>query len=331
MREISFAQAVNEAIREEMERDPTVFLQGEDVGPYGGGYFPVLAGLWEKFGSKRVRDFPISETAMVGSGLGAAMTGLRPIVDLMFSDFAFVAMDQIVNQVAKMRYMSGGKASVPMVIRAVIGGYQSLAAQHSHSPEAIFTQFPGLVVVVPSDPANAKGLLKSAIRNDNPVLFFEHKMLYQCTGPVPDGDHLLPLGKAAIAREGRDVTVAAYAYMTSLALQAADELSGEGVEVEVVDLLTLAPLDREGLLGSVRRTGCLVAVQEAPPMCGLASEVIAMAATDSSLPLRAPLKRVTGREAPVPFSPVLENYILPQREDIVRAVKEVMVQKRVQL
>lgn len=324
MRELSFADAINEAIREEMQRDRRVFVQGEDVGPYGGGYFPALKGLWNDFGAERVRDFPISETAIVGTALGAAMTGLRPVVDLMFADFAFVCFDQIVNQIAKMRYMSGGVAQAPLVLRGAFGGYQHLAAQHSHSMEALFCQFPGLVVVVPSGPRTAKGLLKAAIRSDDPVVFLEHKVLYMMSEPVPqDSEFLLPLGQAEIAREGTDLTLVAHGYMTRLALQAADVLSRDGISAEVVDLCTLSPLDKRTILSSVHRTGRVVAIQEAPPSCGIAAEIVAVVA-ESGADMRAALRRVTGKQAPIPFSPVLESAVLPQVEDIVETARQVM-------
>jgi pyruvate/2-oxoglutarate/acetoin dehydrogenase E1 component len=324
MRELSFADAINEAIREEMQRDHRVFVQGEDVGPYGGGYFPALKGLWDDFGAERVRDFPISETAIVGTALGAAMTGLRPVVDIMFADFAFVCFDQIVNQVAKMRYMSGGVAQVPLVLRGAFGGYQHLAAQHSHSMEALFCQFPGLVVVVPSGAKSAKGLLKAAIRSDDPVVFLEHKMLYQSSEQVPDdSEFLLPLGRADVARDGTDVTLVAHGYMTQLALQAADALFQDGISAEVVDLWTLSPLDGRTILSSVHRTRRVVAIQEAPPSCGIAAEIVAVVA-ESGADMRAPPQRVTGEQAPIPFSPVLESAVLPQVEDIVETARLVM-------
>jgi pyruvate/2-oxoglutarate/acetoin dehydrogenase E1 component len=325
MRELSFAEAIGEAIREEMERDNTVFVQGEDVGAYGGGYYPALKGLWEKFGSERVRDFPISETAIVGTAVGAAMTGLRPVVDIMFADFTFVCFDQIVNQMANMHYMSGGIAKVPMVLRGVHGAYSALASQHSHSPEAVFAQFPGLMVVTPSCSRTAKGLLKSAIRSDDPVVFLEHKMLFTLPpGPVPaETDFVLPLGKAEIAREGKDITIVANSYQTRLALQAAERLAGRGVSVEIVDLLTVTPMDKHTILASIEKTRRLVAVQEAPPVCGIAAEVLACV-FESGISLRKAPQRVTGRQAPIPFSQSLENAALPQVEDIVQAANRVL-------
>jgi pyruvate dehydrogenase E1 component beta subunit len=325
MTDLSFAEAIGAALREEMSRDPAVFVQGEDVGPYGGGYFPAMKGLWEQFGGERVRDFPISESAIVGTAVGAALTGLRPVVDIMFADFTFVCLDQIVNQMALMRYMSGGAARVPMVVRGVHGGYSHQASQHSHSPEAIFCQFPGLLVVAPSSSRTAKGLLKAAIRADDPVVFLEHKVLYTLAAEaVPDGpDFVLPLGMAEIARPGRDVTLVASGYQTRQALQAADRLAGRGVSAEVVDLLTLAPLDKPTLLDSISKTRRLVAVQEAPPMCGIAAEIVALV-VESGVSLRSAPRRVTARQAPVPFSPALEPVVLPSVEDIVNAAAKAL-------
>lgn len=324
MRELTFAEAINEAIREEMERDPSVFVQGEDVGRYGGGYYPALRGLYDQFGSERVRDFPISETAIVGTALGAAITGLRPVVDLMFADFAFVCFDQIVNQISKIRYMSGGLAAAPLVLRGVMGAYSHLAAQHSNSIEALFCQFPGLVVTIPSDCRSAKGLLKSAIRSNDPVIFLEHKMLYLTSGDVPsDREFLLPLGRSNIAREGRDVTLVAHGYMTQLALRAAEQLQTNNISAEVVDLWTLAPLDKRTILDSVRKTGRLVAVQESSVLCGIAGEIVATVC-ESGVALKSAPRRVTGKSAPIPFSPPLEDHVLPHPEDIIQAARTVM-------
>ncbi|MGD8753439.1 MAG: alpha-ketoacid dehydrogenase subunit beta, partial [Anaerolineales bacterium] len=294
MRKLSFAEALGEAILQEMVRDDSVIVQGEDVGRYGGGYYPALKGLWEKFGSERVRDFPISEIAITGTAVGAALTGLRPIVDIMFADFTFVCFDQIVNQMAKLRYMYGGAISLPIVLRGVHGAYSHLAAQHSQSPEAIFAHFPGLIVVTPSNGKNAKGLLKSAIRCDDTVIYFEHKLLYELppSDVPPNEDFLIPLGKAEIVREGKDVTIVANSWQTQLSLQAAEILSRRGVEVEVVDLQTIAPMDKETILHSVNKTRRLVAVQEAPPVCGVAAEVIA-SVMESGVSLVSAPKRVT--------------------------------------
>ena len=325
MHELNFAEAIGEAIREEMERDDTVIVQGEDVGRYGGGYYPALKGLWERFGSERVRDFPISEVAITGTAVGAALTGLRPVVDIMFADFTFVCFDQIVNQMAKMRYMSGGLAKVPIVVRGVHGAYSNLASQHSHSPETLFAQFPGLYVATPSSSRSAKGLLKAAIRCDDPVLFFEHKVLFTLPPEeVPaDNEFVLPLGKAEILREGRDITLIANSYQTSLALKAAEKMAGRGVDVEVVDLLTIAPLDRDTILQSIDKTRRLVVVQEAAPNFGIAAEVIT-SVVESGVSLRSIPRRVTGKQAPIPFSSSLEKVVVPNEEDILDAIAKAM-------
>lgn len=325
MRSLNFSEAIGEAIREEMERDSTVIVQGEDVGRYGGGYYPALKGLWEKFGEERVRDFPISETAIIGTAVGAAMTGLRPVVDIMFADFMFVCFDEIINQAANMRYMSGGVAKMPLVVRGVHGAYSNLASQHSHSPEAILCQFPGIVVVTPSGSRTAKGLLKSAIRSDDPVVFLEHKMLFTLEPEdVPmDADFLIPLGKAEIACQGRDVTIVANSYQTRLALQAAEKLTERGVSAEVVDLLTITPLDKQTILQSVQKTRRLVCVQESAPMCGIAAEVISCVVESGTSLISAP-QRVTGKQAPIPFSPALEPVVLPSVNEIIQAVTKVM-------
>ena len=325
MHELTFAEAIGEAILEEMERDSTVIVQGEDVGRYGGGYYPTLAGLWEKFGEERVRDFPISETALTGTAVGAALTGLRPIVDMMFMDFTFVCLDQIVNQMAKIRYMSGGVAKVPVVIRGVHGAYSSMASQHSHSPETIFAQFPGLRVVTPSCARTAKGLLKSAIRCNDPVIVLEHKALFPLpASPVPDEhDFLIPLGKAEILREGQDVTLVANSYQTQLAFSAAQALATDGIQAELINLLSIAPLDTSAICQSARKTRRLVAVQEAPPCFGIAAEVVACVA-EQGFSLKSAPVRVTGKQAPIPFSPVLEAVAVPSVDDIIRAVKTTM-------
>ena len=326
MRSLTFSEAIGEAIRDEMERDSTVIVQGEDVGRYGGGYYPALKGLWEKFGEERVRDFPISETAIVGTAVGAAMTGLRPVVDIMFADFMFVCFDEIVNQAANMRYMSGGVAKMPLVVRGVHGAYSSLASQHSHSPEAILCQFPGIVVVTPSGSRTAKGLLKSAIRSDDPVVFLEHKVLFTLEAEdVPtDRDFLIPLGQAEIACQGRDVTIVANSYQTRLALQAAAKLAERGVSAEVIDLLSITPMDKQTILQSVQKTRRLVCVQESPPMCGIAAEVISSVVESGTSLLSAP-QRVTGKQAPIPFSPALEPVVLPSVDEIIQAVTKVMI------
>jgi pyruvate dehydrogenase E1 component beta subunit len=322
-REISFLEALNEALRQEMERDPTVIVMGEDVGVYG-GVFGVTKGLLEKFGFERVIDTPISEAGFIGATVGAAATGLRPVVELMFVDFFGVSMDQIYNQAAKMRYMFGGKIKVPITIRTTIGGGLSAAAQHSQVLYSIFAHVPGLKVVVPSTPYDAKGLLISSIRDDNPVMFFEHKLLYPIKGPVPEEPYTIPLGKADVKREGSDVTVIGLALTVHQALEAANILAKEGISVEVVDPRTIVPFDKEAILKSVRKTGRVVIVDEDYDRCGFASWVAAIIADEALEYLDTPIKRITTPNVPIPFSPPLEKYILPSTEKIVRVVKALL-------
>ena len=262
MRELTYAQAINEAMSFEMRRDENVFLMGEDVGIYGGA-FGVSVGMFEEFGAERVKDTPISEAAIAGAAAGAAVTGMRPIAEIMFSDFITISMDQLVNQAAKMRYMFGGKAKVPMVLRAPAGSGTGAAAQHSQSPEAWFCNAPGLKVVIPSTPADAKGLLIAAIRDDNPVLFMEQKLLYRTKGDVPEGEYVVPLGKAKVHREGTDLTIITYGRMLPMCMQAAEELEEEGISTEIVDPRTLVPLDKETLIASAKKTGRVLIVHEA--------------------------------------------------------------------
>ncbi|MEM0453115.1 MAG: alpha-ketoacid dehydrogenase subunit beta [Sulfolobales archaeon] len=322
VREITFVEALNEALLLEMERDPTIIVMGEDVGVYG-GIFGVTKGLLERFGPDRVIDTPISETAFIGAGVGAAAAGLRPVVELMFVDFFGVCMDQIYNQAAKMRYMFGGKIKIPLTIRTTIGGGVSAAAQHSQVLYSIFAHVPGLKVIVPSTPYDAKGLLISAIRDDNPKIFFEHKLLYGVKGPVPKEPYMIPFGVADVKVEGSDVTVVATAYMVHEAIKAADELRKEGVSVEVVDPRTIVPFDKDTIFKSVKKTGRLVVVDEDYDRCGFASWVVALVADECFGYLDAPIKRVTTPTVPIPFSPVLEREILPNKERIIKAVKEV--------
>jgi pyruvate/2-oxoglutarate/acetoin dehydrogenase E1 component len=320
MREIYYWQAVNEALAEEMQRDPAVFIMGEDVGVYGGAY-AVTRGLLEKFGPERVRDTAISEAAIVGAGLGAAVTGMRPVVEIMYVDFMGIAMDQLNNQVAKIRYMFGGKVRVPLVIRTEGGAGRTLGAHHSQSLEAWFTHIPGIKVVMPSTPYDAKGLLKAAVREDNPVVFIEHKMLYNTKGRVPEEEYLLPIGKADVKREGTDVTVVAYSRMALLAVDAARELADEGISVEVVDPRTLAPLDIDTIAGSVRKTHRAVIVHEACRTGGFGAEIgmrIMETAFDS---LDAPIVRVCGADVPMPKAPNLEKLAIPSKEAIMDAVR----------
>jgi pyruvate dehydrogenase E1 component beta subunit len=304
-----------------MRRDSNVYVIGEDVGVFG-GCFGVTAGLIDEFGSKRVIDTPITESAIVGNALGAAATGLRPVAEIMFMDFVGVTMDQIYNQAAKMRYMFGGKAKIPMVIRTACGAGGSAAAQHSQSLEAWFMHVPGLKVVAPSTAYDAKGLLISAIRDDNPVIFVEHKFIYDVEGEVPEEIYTVPLGKADVKREGSDVTVVATMAMVHRALEAAEELSKEGISVEVIDPRTLQPLDNETIINSIKKTHKVVIVHEAVKFAGPGAEIAAMIAEEAFDYLDAPIKRVAAPFTPVPFSPVLEQEYIPSKEKIIAAVKE---------
>lgn len=318
-RQITFSEALREAMAEEMERDDAVFLIGEDVGVFG-GVFGVSAGLYEKFGEKRVRDTPISEQAIVGAGLGAALVGLRPIAEIMFADFVTVAMDQVVNQVAKARYMSGGKARVPLTIRIVNGAPGSAAAQHSQSPEAWFMNVPGLKIAIPATPYDAKGLLKTAIRGEDPVLFFEHKMLYALKGEVPQEEYTVPFGQAAIRREGTDATIIALGGLVPTALTAAGQLAEAGISAEVIDPRTLVPLDTGTLIGSVKKTHRAIITHEAHRRAGPGAEIAALLAEEAIGYLDAPIKRVATKNVPFPYHPDLEKFVLPGVEDIVEAV-----------
>ena len=322
MRTLTFAQALGEAMAEELRRDPTVVLWGIDIGPYGGA-FGVTQGLHEEFGPERVIDMPVSEAGYTGCGVGAAATGLRPVIELQFSDWITIASDQLVNQAANMRYMFGGLISVPMVLRAPVGGYTSAAAQHTHMFESIFSFVAGLKVVLPSTPYDAKGLLKSAIRDNNPVIFFEHNQLYATEGEVPEEEYTIPLGKADVKREGSDVTLVTYSYMVTKSLAAAEELAKEGIDVEVVDLRTVDPIDEEAIVASIKKTHRLVVVQETWRNCSVSSEVAAIAAEKALDYLDEPVLRVTAHHVPTPFSPVLESHVLPNEAKIIAAVKEI--------
>lgn len=321
MRELTYSEAIREAMCEEMRRDPAVFLMGEDVGVFG-GVWGVSHDMLAEFGPERVRDTAISEIAIVGGGLGAAMMGMRPIVEIMFGDFLMCAGDQIANQVAKARFMSGGKANVPLTIRVTTGAPGSAAAQHSQSPESWFMNVPGLKIITPSTPADAKGLLKSAIRGQDPVIFFEHKMLYALKGVVPeDADFMLPFGKAAVMRPGKDVTVIGIGVMAHKALQAAEKLAAEGIEAEVIDPRTLIPLDVQTLVESVAKTGRVVIAHEAHLRAGPGAEISAVLAEQAIEYLDGPILRVAARNVPLPYSPELEQSVLPGVEDIVQAVR----------
>ncbi len=308
---------------EEMRRDASVFLMGEDVGVFN-GVFGVSAGMLAEFGEERVRDTPISEAAIVGGGLGAALVGMRPIVEIMFADFVTVGMDQVVNQVAKARAMSGGKANVPLTIRLVNGAPGSAAAQHSQSPEAWFMNVPGLKIVLPTTPYDAKGLLKTAIRGEDPVLFFEHKNLYAVTGEVPEEDYTVPFGQAAIRREGTDVTVIAIGGVSATVAGAAERLAESGISVEVIDPRTLVPLDTETLVNSVKKTHRAIIVHEAHRRAGPGAEIAAILAEEAIGYLDAPVLRVATKNVPFPYNPDLEQYILPTVGDVVTAVEGVV-------
>ena len=334
---MTVAEALRAALREEMRRDERVFLIGEDIGIPGGfgGAFTVTLGLSEEFGPERVRDTPISEAGIAGVAIGAAMCGLRPVADVQYSDFLFNMMDQLVNQAAKMRYMSGGTLAVPLVMRAPVGA-TARGAQHAQSPEAFFTHVPGLKVVAPSNAYDAKGLLKAAIRDENPVLVFEHKLLYGSKGPrsergavtansdVPDEDYIVPIGQGAVRRPGADVTIVASLLMVYRALQAAEELAAQGVEAEVIDPRTLVPLDKELIFTSVQKTGRLVIVEEDNLTHGWGAEVAALMADEAFIWLDAPIKRVAAPDTPPPFAPVLEQHYVPSVERIVATVRSIL-------
>jgi pyruvate dehydrogenase E1 component beta subunit len=317
---LTYSQALNEALREEMRADSRVFLMGEDIGLHG-GIFRVTKDLVEEFGHERVRDTPISEAGFVGLGVGAAMNGLRPVVELLFMDFALVAADQIVNQAAKMRYMAGGTVSVPLVIRTQQGGGRGNGAQHSQSFESWFAQVPGLIILSPATPKDAKGMLKSAIRAGNPVLFIEHKLLYNTKGEVPEGEYTVPIGQAEVKRIGRDLTIVSYSRTLLFALEAADILAQEGIEAEIVDLRTISPLDMATVLKSVKDTGRLLVVHESHESCGLGAEIIARVYEEAPDSLIAPARRLGAKHVPIPVAEVMENAVLPQTEDILKLVR----------
>ena len=320
---LSYREALNQAMREEMQRDNRVFLIGEEVGYYQGA-FKVSKGFVEEFGAERVRDTPITEAGFTGLAIGAAMAGLRPIVELMTFNFGILALDQIVNNAAKIRYMSGGQISVPMVIRGPGSAAHQLAAQHSQSLEAWFCHVPGLKVIAPATPHDAKGLLKAAIRDDNPVIFIEAQLLYGTKGEVQEGDYTIPIGKADMKRQGTDVTIAAYSKMLLLALEAAADLEQEGIEAEVIDLRTLKPLDVTTLVESVKKTGRLIIVEEGWKFAGLGAQIADSVYTIAFDALDGPIVRVTGEEVPMPYSRPLEDLAIPDRTRIIQAVKQVL-------
>jgi pyruvate/2-oxoglutarate/acetoin dehydrogenase E1 component len=322
-RELTYSQALREALTEEMMRDPNILLMGEDIGVYG-GVFKVTEGLMAKFGPERVRETPISEAGFVGMGVGLAMTGKRPVCELMFMDFAFVASDQIFNQAAKMRYMSGGRVKMPLVIRTQQGGGRGNGAQHSQCLETFFTHIPGLKVVLPATPYDAKGLLKSALREDNPVIFIEHKLLYSTKGEVPEGEYLIPLGKAEVKRAGKDVTLVSYSRTLLHSLEAAEQAAGDGISVEVIDLRCTVPLDLEAILASVRKTGRLIIAHEAHRSVGVGAEIASLVQEHAFDYLDAPIVRVGAMDIPIPSSKPLEDVVLPGSAQILAAIKQVV-------
>jgi pyruvate dehydrogenase E1 component beta subunit len=327
-RQITYLDAVREAMIQEMRLDPQVFLMGEDVGVYGGA-FGASRGMLEEFGPERVRDTPISEAAIAGAATGAAIMGMRPIFEIMFMDFVALSMNQLVNQAAKMRFMFGGKVSVPLVMRTPAGSGTGAAAQHSQSLEAWFVASPGVKVVAPSTPYDAKGLLVTAIRDNNPVVFMEHKLLYRTKGPVPEELYSIPLQKAEVKRQGRHLTVIAVSIMVLRALEAADILAKEGIEIEVVDPRTLKPLDTQTITDSVTKTGRLLIVHEAPVTGGFGGELAAVVAGGEAFDrLDAPIRRLAGRDVPIPYNRSLERAAVPQVEDIVKAARELATQGR---
>ncbi|WP_415316318.1 alpha-ketoacid dehydrogenase subunit beta [Bacillus safensis] len=324
MREISYLEAVREAMSQEMRENQDVFILGEDIGVYGGA-FGVTRGMIEEFGPERVRNTPISEAAIAGGAVGAALTGMRPILELQFSDFITIAMDQLVNQAAKTRYMFGGKGKVPLVVRTPAGSGTGAAAQHSQSLEAWMAHIPGLKVVQPSTAYDAKGLLKAAMDDDNPVIFYEHKLLYKTIGEVPEEQYSIPLGKADVKRSGKDVTIVATAIMVHKALEAAKELEAEGIDVEIIDPRTLVPLDEETIIESVKKTGKCIVVHEAVKRGGYGGEIASMIAESEAFDyLDVPIKRLGGLAVPIPYNPTLEKAVIPQVPDIIEAAKELV-------
>jgi pyruvate/2-oxoglutarate/acetoin dehydrogenase E1 component len=324
MPEMTFRDALKAGLREEMLRDDHVFIMGEDVGLNWGGAFKVTKGLAEEFGEERVRDTPISENTIAGAAIGAAITGMIPVAEIMFGDLITLAMDQVCNQAAKMRYMFGGQTSVPLVLRTVFGGGKNIASHHSQSLESWFMHTPGLKIAVPAFAYDAKGLIKTAIRDPNPVLFFEHKLVYDKKEDVPDEEYTIPFGKAKVRREGADVTVWGTFFMLHKALEAADDLAKEGISVEVIDPRTLAPLDKKTLIESVKKTGRLVLVTEETRTGATTAEIAAIVQEEAFDWLDAPIKRVNAPDTPVPFSPPLENYFIPDNKRIAQAVREIV-------
>lgn len=322
MSDLTYREAIRTALWEEMKRDESVFQLGEDIGRYG-GLNKVTEGFLEEFGCDRIRDMPISEAGIVGTALGAAIVGMRPVVEIMYFDFILIAADQIINQVAKTHYMSAGRFRVPLVIRTPQNSHISAAAQHSQSLEALFSHIPGLTVIFPSTPYDAKGLLKSAIRSDNPVIFIECRILYNMKGPVPDDEYLLPIGRADIKREGKDVTVVAIARNVIQAIEVSKILEPEGIDIEIIDPRTISPLDKQTIIESVQKTNKLVIVHDAWKNGGIGAEIAASVAEDAIDYLDAPIKRVATLDTPIPYNPQLEQYVFPDVDDIIAAVREI--------
>jgi len=328
VRELTYSQAIQEAMAIALESDPRVFLMGEDIGVYGGA-FQVTGDLVERFGSDRVIDMPISELGGAGLAVGAAMTGMRPIFEFQFSDFATLAMEQIVNQAAKMRFMLGGEVSVPLVMRFPAGSGTGAAAQHSQSLEAWLAHVPGLKVIQPATPHDAKGLLLAAVQDPDPVMIFEHKLLYKVKGPVPEGHYTVPIGKAEIRRMGRDATIVATSIMVQKSLEAAEILQSEGIDVEIVDLRTIRPIDRETVINSVKKTTRLLCVYEAVKTLGIGAEISAMVAESEAFDyLDAPIMRLGGADSPIPYNPELEKSVVPQVPDIVAGIRNLVQGRR---
>ena len=324
MAEITYRDALKQGLREEMLRDERVFIMGEDVGRNWGGAFKVTKGLAEEFGDDRVRDTPISENAIAGAAVGAAITGMRPVAEIMFGDLITLAMDQVCNQAAKMRYMFGGQTSVPLVLRSVFGGGKNIASHHSQSLEAWFMHTPGLKIAVPSFAYDVKGLIKTAIRDPDPVMFFEHKLVYDRKEEVPEEEYLIPFGEAKVRREGADVTVWGTFIMVHKALEVAEELARDGISVEVIDPRTLVPLDKKTLIDSVKKTGRLVLVTEETKTGATTAEISALVQEEAFDWLDAPIKRVNAPDTPVPFSPTLEDYFIPDNKRIANAIREIV-------
>ena len=323
MARITMREAISQAMWEEMERDPNIFILGEEVGVWGGSY-AVTKGFYDHFGPERVRDTPIAEAAIIGAAIGAALTGLRPIAELMTINFAFSAFDHIVNEAAKLHYMFGGQFVLPLVIRAVGGGGRQLGATHSQTPDVIFAHFPGLKVVSPGTPADAKGLLKAAIRSNDPVLFIEHATMYQVRDEVPDGDFIIPIGKSKIQRPGKDVTIVTYSKGLEISMKAAESLAKDGIEAEIIDLRTLRPLDMDPVIESFKKTNRAVIVEEGWKSYGVGAEISARIYEQAFDYVDSPIIRVAQKEVPLPYNRTLEQFALPKAEDVVAAVKEVL-------